>query len=101
MTKEERQAYSRAYYQANKERVRRYYQLHRAEKLQYQRNYHASHPKPTKPRKTVEQHKQRQATYRAARKAEISAYFKIWYQKNKEALSQRRREKRLARKQSQ
>ena len=35
----------------------------------------------------------RQKTYRQAHKAEISAYFKAWYERNKKALSVKRKEK--------
>ena len=35
----------------------------------------------------------RQAAYRKAHKAEISVYYKAWYQNNKLELARRRREK--------
>lgn len=38
----------------------------------------------------------RQKNYRQAHKAEISAYYKAWYQRNRSVLSKRRRKKRLS-----
>ena len=106
MTTEQKRAYARAYYREHKHYWRKLYETHRAERIQYATEYYFAHKsaikekrkRVSKPPLNDPQRKERAAAYRKAHKTETSVYYKLLYEKNKEALSQRRREKRLQQK---
>ena len=102
MTTEQKRAYSRAYYQENKHYWRQFYETHRSECIQKATAYYFAHKtainakkkRVRKPTLSDEERKNRKIAYRRAHKAEQSVYYKLWYEKNREALAIRRREKR-------
>lgn len=79
-TSAKRQAYQKAYYAANRERIleygRRYKEEHREERRLYFRAYHTAYR---------ERHRENQRRYYAAHREEILEKQRIRYQKRKEA----------------
>lgn len=72
MTKEERKAYSKAYYQAHKDEAKaahkEYYQMHKEQAKEYRQT-----------------HKEQAKAYKQEHKEKAKAYMKNWYESHKES----------------
>lgn len=80
-----------------KERSKKYYQEHRDQQLQYQKEYYAENRKKIRTRrrlpKTLKKKTIYQEKYRIKNREEILKYLREYYQKNKQRINKGKKEK--------